>query len=159
MNNLDEEVSKFYNELKKLSDEKKQFYHVKSVQNITKHLLENKPERKNVKRISIIRKKELLIEYLSIIFSKGDDHSSKFYYDNYVSKLGRFMNSYYGFANCGGKIIVMFLGIYILIGVLLDVLSYLFFDKVFFFWLLFLILGLSRALIKNYQKKTYGPNY
>ncbi len=159
MKNLDEEILKLYPKLEKLSYEKKRFYHVKSVQNITKHLLKNNEPHKKLQRFSITRKKELLLEYLSIVFLKEEGHTSKYYYDNYVSKLGRFMNSYYGFSYCGGKIIILFLSIYIFVGAALDIAGYVFFDRTFFFWFLFLLLGISRAVIKNYQKKTYGPNW
>ena len=69
------------------------------------------------------------------------------------------MNSYYGFVYCGGKIIFLFLGLYILIGFFLDVFMFLFFHKIFYITFLFLLIGVTRAVIKHKQRKVYGPNY
>lgn len=159
MTELDKRILDFQKKIEILKPEIKKYFHVKSVENISRHLVTNSGNSNRLHKISITRKKELLLDYLQIILDKNSNKSSKFYYNNYVSKLGRFMNSYYGFAYCGGKIIILFLSIYILIGFAIDAIIFAITNNFYYIFILLFLFGSSRAIIKYKSNKVYGPEW
>lgn len=156
---LDNRILDFQKKIKILDPKTRKYFHIKSIENISEHLLHESNNSGRLQKISITRKKELLLDYLQIILDENSKKSSKFYYDNYVSKLGRFMNSYYGFTYCGGKILILFLSIYILIGFVIDFIIYTITNNFYYVFILTLLFGSSRAIIKYKKNQVYGPEY
>jgi len=85
---------------------------------------------------------------------------SEMLYKEHINSIGAFMSEYFGFVLVGGKTKYFYLLSNIAIGIVLDLLiSFILQKFLLIFSIFFLLYSIIRIVIKQKNKKIYGPNY
>lgn len=148
----------------KLTDEEKFAFHFKSLSNFIHHIFNKQDpsiQNTNLKRINLNRNQLFILSYLNdILNSKVSIEDSEILFNERIRPIGAYMSENFRFILAGGKIKYLYLLSNISIGIIIDVVLSILFQKLFLgAVLLFFLYSIFRVLLKQRNLRIYGPNY
>lgn len=148
----------------KLTDEEKTAFHFKSLSNFIYHVFKNQSpnsQKSKLREVNLFRNMMFISEYLNLILtSEVSVEDSEMLFKEHIGPIGDFMSEYYGFIFAGGKTGFFYVFTNIAIGLVVDIaLSFIFNRVIWVFTASLFVLSILRIVLKQRDKKIYGPNY
>lgn len=148
----------------KLTDEEKSAFHFKSLSNFIHHIFNKQDhsiQNTNLKRINLKRNQLFILSYLNdILTSKVSIEDSEMLFKERISPIGAYMSKNFRFIFAGGRIKYLYLLSNISIGIIIDAVLSVVFQRLFLgASLFFFLFSIFRILLKHRNLRIYGPNY